>query len=97
MEQATEALARQLEAAQGSEVRANRLKLKSPLAGFVASYRRHLDMEEEKLFPAALRELTGEDWEEIEYDSFDRKDPLFSDSVEQRFGRLREHILARPE
>ena len=97
MEKATEALARELDAAQASAARANRLKLKTPLAEFVASYRRHLDMEEETLFPAAMRELTELDWEEIEFDTFDRKDPLFSDSVEQRFDRLREHILARPD
>jgi len=93
----TEALARELEAAQASEARANRLKLKAPLADFLASYRRHLDLEEKNLFPAALRELTEADWEEVEFDTFDRKDPLFSDTVEQRFDRLREHILARPE
>jgi len=96
MAKATEALAQELEAAQASEARVNRLKLKTPLAEFLASYRRHLDLEEETLFPAALRELTEGDWEEIEFDTFDRKDPLFSDTVEQRFDRLREHILARP-
>ena len=97
MAQATEALARELDAAQASEARANRLKLKTPLTEFLAAYRRHLDLEEENLFPAALRELTEGDWEEIEFDTFDRKDPLFSDSVEQRFDRLREHILMHPE
>ena len=94
--QITEALARELEAAEASGARASRLKLKTPLAEFLAAYRRHLALEEDLLFPAALRELTEEDWEEIDFDTFDRKDPLFSDAIEGRFDRLREHILTRP-
>lgn len=91
----TEALARELEAARKSRARATRLKLKTPLADFLAFYRRHMGMEEEHFFPAALRELTAEDWEAIDFDTFDRPDPLFSDAVAKRFEKLREQIDAR--
>ncbi len=97
MAKITKALARELEAAQESKARVSRLKLKAPLTDFLSSYRRHLALEEEHLFPAALRDLTEGDWEEIEFDTFDRKDPLFSDAVEERFDRLREHILTLSE
>jgi hemerythrin-like domain-containing protein len=93
----TEALARELEEAQESKARASRLKLKTPLTNFLKFYRGHLAMEEKQFFPAALRELTEEDWEVIDFGTFDRKDPLFSDAVEKRFDRLCEHISARSE
>lgn len=97
MAKMTEALARELEAAQESKARVSRLKLKKPLADFLSSYRRHMTMEEKQLFPVALRELTEEDWEEIDFQTFDRRDPLFSDAVEKRFERLLEHISSRSE
>ena len=95
MARLTEALAREVKSAQESEHRVNRLKLKTPLTDFLVSYRRHLAMEEKHLFPAALRDLTEGDWEEIEFDTFDREDPLFSEAVEARFERLRERIFTR--
>ena len=91
----TEALAGELVAAEQSRTRAARLKLKTPLAEFLAFYRRHLGMEEERFFPAALRALSAEDWDAIDFDTFDGADPLFSDAVEERFERLREAIDAR--
>ena len=95
MAKMTEALAREVEAAQEGKHRVSKLKLKTPLTEFLVSYRRHLAMEEKHFFPAALRDLTDGDWEEIEFDTFDRKDPLFSEAVETRFARLRELILTR--
>jgi hemerythrin-like domain-containing protein len=91
----TEALAREVEATQESKHRVIELKLKTLLTDFLISYRRHLAMEEKHFFPAALRELTEGDWEEIDFDAFDRKNPLFSEAVEERFERLREQILTR--
>ena len=50
-------------------------------------------MEELEFFPAALKALYPEDWEEIASRLIDRKDPLFSDSVERSFDDVRRRIL----
>ena len=59
---------------------------------FVESYRSHMSMEEEHLFPAATKALTTEDWAEIDFGVFDRDDPLYDSSTEARFERLRKEI-----
>jgi len=61
---------------------------------FIALYRRHMTLEEAVFFPAALRALTPEDWDELDFRVFDGVDPLFSDRVEQRFQALIADILA---
>ena len=91
----SDTLARELEAVGQGKARAVRLKLKSPLTDYLEFYRRHLAMEEARFFPAALSELSEEDWAVIDFDTFDRDDPLFSDVVEKRFERLRAEIAAR--
>jgi hemerythrin-like domain-containing protein len=60
---------------------------------FIDRERRHIHMEDNYFFPAALRALEPQDWAEIASTLTDRKDPLFSDVVEERFEMLREHIL----
>ena len=50
-------------------------------------------MEDRYFFPAALKALEPEDWTEIASNLTSRKDPLFSDIVEERFDMLRAHIL----
>lgn len=69
--------------------------LREVLRQFVDHYRRHMSEEEKVFFPAALAALTVGDWAEIEYDLFDRKDPLFDPDVEDRFRMLREEIEAQ--
>lgn len=58
-------------------------------------YSRHMEMEKKHFFPAALRVLTDNDWESIEFDLFDDEDPLFSDVVENRYDKLRERLVAQ--
>jgi len=60
---------------------------------FIVQQRRHIAMEELEFFPAALKALYPEDWEEIASRLIDRKDPLFSDSVERSFDDVRRRIL----
>lgn len=60
-------------------------------------YRRHMLREERHFFPAALRLLTVDDWEAIDFSLFDGPDPVYDHDAEQRFGRLREHIEASIE
>jgi hemerythrin-like domain-containing protein len=56
---------------------------------FLDFYRRHMRMEEERFFPAALRTLTASHWAEIESKSDVRGDPLFGERIEQRYAELR--------
>ena len=60
---------------------------------FITHERQHVLMEERHFFPAAVRALQPQDWAEITSSLTDRKDPLFSDVVEERFEAVRRHIL----
>jgi len=60
---------------------------------FIAHERRHIAMEERNFFPAAIKVLQPQDWAEIASTLTDQKDPLFSESVEERFDVVRKHIL----
>lgn len=61
---------------------------------FLATYREHIAMEEGVFFPRALAALSERDWETIEFDVFDNRDPLFSEPTEVRFRNVRNQILA---
>jgi len=63
-------------------------------ADFINSQRRHMQGEETVFLPAAERALTTEDWADIAMRIGDPQDPLFGQSVEKRFERLRRDILA---
>lgn len=60
---------------------------------FIEAERQHMKMEEEHFFPAAEQALAGEDWQTIEDHLQSERDPLFAESVEERFKVLRERIL----
>ncbi len=61
---------------------------------FIEQERRHIAMEESDFFPAAEKVLQTQDWEEIAASRrTNREDPLFSETVEERFDALRTHIL----
>jgi len=60
---------------------------------FLDSYRRHMEAERTDLFPEARRALSAGDWLAIDFDLFDRADPVFDAAAERRFGRLRDRIL----
>ena len=64
------------------------------IRNFILHERRHIDMEERDFFPAAINALQPQDWAEITSTSTEQKrDPLFSEVVEQRFDVVRQHIL----
>jgi hemerythrin-like domain-containing protein len=71
---------------------ASRKLLKGLMREFVEHNRNHMAMEEEYFFPVALRTLSRDDWEQIEFDLFDSNDPLFDRSAENRFRALREKL-----
>jgi hemerythrin-like domain-containing protein len=60
---------------------------------FIEHERRHIMMEDRDFFPAALKALEPQDWTEIASALTSRKDPLFSDVVEERFDGLRAHFV----
>lgn len=60
---------------------------------FVEVNRRHMAREEEFFFPLALEVLRDEDWAAIEEQLNDRDDPLFGETVETRFQKLRDTII----
>jgi hemerythrin-like domain-containing protein len=62
-------------------------------AKFIGFYRKHIEMEETRFFPAALMALTEADWAEIEGRLSERQDPLFGRAPEARFAVLRQDIL----
>ena len=52
---------------------------------FIEHERRHIAMEERDFFPAAVRALQPQEWAGIASRLTDRKDPLFSETVEESF------------
>jgi hemerythrin-like domain-containing protein len=60
---------------------------------FILQERRHMAMEERDFFPAAIKALRPEDWDEIAAGRTDQEDPLFSETVEERFDAVRQRIL----
>ncbi len=60
---------------------------------FIAHERRHIEMEERALFPAAIKVLGPADWARVDARMSDARDPLFNDTVEQKFRALAQKIL----
>ena len=68
------------------------LELREALRELTEQYRRHMEMEETVFFPRALEVLNHSDWASVDFELFDRDDPLFDHSQEQRFQILRESV-----
>ena len=60
---------------------------------FIAHERRHIESEERALFPAAVKVLRPADWARIDARISDARDPLFDETVEQRYRALADRIL----
>ena len=60
---------------------------------FIAHERRHIELEESHLFPAALKALRPSDWASIDARMGDERDPLFNGTIEGKFRSLAEKIL----
>lgn len=67
-------------------------KLREHMRQFVDHYRAHIKAEEETFFPLALETLTKNDWAAIEFELYDRKDPLVDVEVEARFRSLSDKV-----
>ena len=69
-------------------------RLPAEAAHFVERYRNHMHSEEREFFTLAEQVLTKDDWAAIEFDMFDRTDPLYDRDTENRFRHLRDRIAA---
>ena len=66
----------------------------SIIRDFIGRERQHIAMEERAFFPAAVAALQPQDWSEIASALTEpKRDPLFSEIVEQQFDVVRNHIL----
>ncbi|NIR28797.1 MAG: hypothetical protein GWN84_05665 [Gammaproteobacteria bacterium] len=73
---------------------------KAPRSRFVAlakefldRYRRHMELEETVLFPAAAKHLSENDWAAIDRELARHRDPLFGKRLEERFANLHHAIM----
>ncbi len=60
---------------------------------FIENERKHMEMEERVLFPAALNALRHDDWTGIDAAWSAKRDTLFNVGVEERCQSVRERIL----
>ena len=60
----------------------------------VAFSRRHMEIEETELFPAAVKTLEPEDWAELNEIIDDAEDPLFGYTVQESYRKLHEEITS---
>lgn len=70
-----------------------REKMRAIVGEFIAHERKHMTLENQHFFPAALKALKPEDWDEITHAVTGHSDPLFSDAVEERFDAVRAYIV----
>jgi hemerythrin-like domain-containing protein len=61
---------------------------------FVATYRDHMDMEENLFFPLALEALGADDWAAIDAQVANPDDPIFGERAKKQFDSLRNKIFA---
>jgi len=60
---------------------------------FLSFSRNHMQMEEVLFFPAALKTLTAEDWNDLE-DTYEKvDDPLFNDQKQEKYQALYKEIM----
>ena len=61
--------------------------------GLIDLQRRHIDLEESAIFPAAAKALTAEDWSNLSALMTTMDDPLSNGQASDRFEKLRKTIL----
>ncbi|MCC6715666.1 MAG: hemerythrin domain-containing protein [Gammaproteobacteria bacterium] len=72
-------------------------ELEAVLRQFIDRNRDHMRNEERSFFPAMHQHLAEEDWEDLEFDLFDREDPVFHQADESKYRVLLDAILAMEE
>ncbi len=59
---------------------------------FLKVYRRHMELEDTLLFPAAREKLSDQDWADVDARALVRAEPAFAKNVQARFLALRDYI-----
>ncbi len=62
---------------------------------YLSMLERHMNTEEDQLFPRARKELTDEDWEHLGKRIEQRPDPLFGPALDEDYRRLWQRIQAQ--
>ena len=66
--------------------------LREVILEFTEHYRQHIRIEEQRFFRFAEERLSSDDWESVDFTTFDQDEPLFDHAAEKRFAALRERI-----
>lgn len=75
------------------EVEVPRGAFDAVLRHFINKQRRHMEMEEQRFFPLALKVLSEEDWAEIDRQVIEQDDPVFGREASKEFEGLLRRIL----
>ena len=75
------------------EVEVSRSAFDEVAREFLRNQRRHMQVEEEQIFPLAMKILDADDWAEIEKEIVQEEDPVFGAKTLQEFATLRDNIL----
>lgn len=70
-------------------------KLAGELQRFLTDYKKHMQEEETKVFPLAVKTLTQKDWDDLAEGMEAIQDPLFGTRVQRRYQRLADYLTAR--
>lgn len=71
-------------------------ELSNKIADFIGIQMKHLNTEEEKLFPLINKTLKNSDWAKLEKVVQERTDPLFGEQVEASYEKLHLTIKGQP-
>jgi hemerythrin-like domain-containing protein len=69
-----------------------RERVEAPGRAYVTNFRRHMDIEEQDLFPVAAKMLRSEDWAAIDAAIQPLEDPIFGKGAEKRYAAIRAKI-----
>ena len=73
----------------------SREELFSKIQHFLETERKHMNLEEDTLFPLIKTVLSEEDWDSLELSALMKADPLFGNTVEARYQNLYQSIKAQ--
>ena len=69
--------------------------LSTTLKAFLQTYRHHIETENTMFFPYVMENLSQEELDAVDFDLFDREDPVYDDETEEMFVRLRDEIMTK--
>ncbi len=75
----------------------SRASVELPALEYITLYRGHMKMEERELFPVARVKLGDEDWADVNATVGSGQDPLFGQTVEERYRAIHHQIVQAAE